>query len=52
VVNFGPAPAPLPDDATVLLASTSLRPGDPLPPDAAVWLRPAEPSSSSQPDVR
>jgi alpha-glucosidase len=52
VVNFGPAPAPLPSAATVLLASTPLRSGDPLPPDAAVWLRPAESRIPPEPGHR
>jgi alpha-glucosidase len=40
VVNFGPAPLPLPADATVLIASDELE-GGALPQDTTVWLRQA-----------
>ena len=46
VVNFGDAPADLPDHDEVLLASTRLEDGR-LPGDAAAWLR-TRPSHNSQ----
>ncbi len=45
VVNFSPAPAPLPPDAEVLLASGPLDDGK-LPSDTAAWLRTAPDTSA------
>jgi alpha-glucosidase len=38
VVNLSGSPAPLPEGATVLLASGPLGPGGAVPADTAVWL--------------